>query len=434
MTSIETVGLLGLGKMGGPIARHLIARGFKVIGYDSAPRDDLGFEVKPLDVQDTAGLRESLRGVDAVVSCLPYHLNIDVAEGELLILVGPSGSGKSTLLRMIVGLEDITSGDLLIGGQRMNDKAPRAPVTVRMATVDDVELLHRFSVDLSTYEDEPDAVTSTPQTLARDGFGKNPQFAALIAMLPLTAAAVAARLNRNLLLWLLLAAAIVGPVALVVAQIQSGWQPGLSANLWVTVAVTLVAFGGLCAVRPVGYRLGALLLPYLALVAILAIASSGAPNAEGPVLVEGAWFSVHVVMAVASYATLTLAAIAGAAVLLQERALKRRSQFGWAERVLPPFAEAEALQIQLLTLAAVLMAAALASGAANEVLETGKLLAFTHKILLSFLAFALVIVLLVMHQRTGLRGRYAARWLLVGYLLLILAYPGVKFVRDVLIG
>jgi GNAT superfamily N-acetyltransferase len=63
----------------------------------------------------------------------------------------------------------------------MKDKAPIAPVTVRMATVDDVELLHRFSVDLSTYEDEPDAITSSPQTLARDGFGKDPQFAALIA-------------------------------------------------------------------------------------------------------------------------------------------------------------------------------------------------------------------------------------------------------------
>ncbi|HEY4164269.1 MAG TPA: cytochrome c biogenesis protein CcsA, partial [Dongiaceae bacterium] len=134
------------------------------------------------------------------------------------------------------------------------------------------------------------------------------------------------------------------------------------------------------------------------------------------------------------YATLTLAAIAGAAVLVQERALKRHAQFGWSGRVLPPFAEAEALQIQLLTLAAILMAAALASGAANEVMETGRVLAFTHKILLSFLAFALIVVLLVMHQRTGMRGRYAARWLLVGYLLLILAYPGVKFVRDVLIG
>src|SRR5690348_4541091 len=54
-------------------------------------------------------------------------------------------------------------------------------IKVRAATVDDVDVLHRFSVDLATYEDEPDAVTSTPQTLARDGFGENPQFAALIA-------------------------------------------------------------------------------------------------------------------------------------------------------------------------------------------------------------------------------------------------------------
>ena len=54
-------------------------------------------------------------------------------------------------------------------------------IKVRPATVDDVELLHEFSVDLSTYEDEPHAVTASPQILARDGFGKDPQFAALIA-------------------------------------------------------------------------------------------------------------------------------------------------------------------------------------------------------------------------------------------------------------
>ncbi|MEV7395929.1 saccharopine dehydrogenase C-terminal domain-containing protein [Aeromicrobium sp. NPDC092404] len=77
---INQVAVFGLGKVGELVAVMLGESGFKVIGYDSAPRDDLGFEVKPLDVQDTAGLRESLRGVDAVVSCLPYHLNIDVAE------------------------------------------------------------------------------------------------------------------------------------------------------------------------------------------------------------------------------------------------------------------------------------------------------------------------------------------------------------------
>ena len=261
-----------------------------------------------------------------------------------------------------------------------------------------------------------------------------PQLAALVAMLPLTAAAVAARLGRNLLLWLLLAAALAGPAALVVSQISTGWQSGLSANLWAGVAATLLAFGVLCLIRPGAYRLGALLLPYLALSAILAIAFSSAPNAEGAVVLAGAWFSMHVVLAIASYATLTLAAIAGTAVLLQERALKRRAHLGWTGRTLPPLAEAEGMQIRLLAWSAGLMAAALATGAANEVIETGQLLALTHKILLAFLAFALIVALLLLHQRTGLRGRHAARWLLVGYLLLLLAYPGVKFVKDVLIG
>src|SRR3954464_3671737 len=52
-------------------------------------------------------------------------VTIDVADGEFVILVGPSGCGKSTLLRMIVGLEDITGGDMIIGGKRVNDLAPR---------------------------------------------------------------------------------------------------------------------------------------------------------------------------------------------------------------------------------------------------------------------------------------------------------------------
>jgi multiple sugar transport system ATP-binding protein len=51
--------------------------------------------------------------------------NLDVHDGELMILVGPSGSGKSTALRMVAGLEDISSGELKIGGQVVNDKAPK---------------------------------------------------------------------------------------------------------------------------------------------------------------------------------------------------------------------------------------------------------------------------------------------------------------------
>src|ERR1035441_3102592 len=53
------------------------------------------------------------------------ELDLDVAEGELMVLVGPSGSGKTTALRMVAGLEDITSGTLRMGGKTVNDLPPK---------------------------------------------------------------------------------------------------------------------------------------------------------------------------------------------------------------------------------------------------------------------------------------------------------------------
>jgi multiple sugar transport system ATP-binding protein len=59
-------------------------------------------------------------GFEAVKS-----VDLNIGDGEFMILVGPSGCGKSTALRMIAGLEDITEGDLIIGGERVNDLPPR---------------------------------------------------------------------------------------------------------------------------------------------------------------------------------------------------------------------------------------------------------------------------------------------------------------------
>jgi multiple sugar transport system ATP-binding protein len=52
-------------------------------------------------------------------------MSLEVRDGEFMILVGPSGSGKSTALRMVAGLEDITDGELKIGGELVNDRAPK---------------------------------------------------------------------------------------------------------------------------------------------------------------------------------------------------------------------------------------------------------------------------------------------------------------------
>jgi multiple sugar transport system ATP-binding protein len=64
-------------------------------------------------------VRKSYGSVDVI-----HGIDLDLAQGEFVVFVGPSGCGKSTLLRMIAGLEDISSGELRIGGARMNEVLP----------------------------------------------------------------------------------------------------------------------------------------------------------------------------------------------------------------------------------------------------------------------------------------------------------------------
>src|SRR3978361_1773537 len=54
-----------------------------------------------------------------------HGVSVEIEDGEFVILVGPSGCGKSTLLRMIAGLENITGGEIAIGGRVVNDVAPK---------------------------------------------------------------------------------------------------------------------------------------------------------------------------------------------------------------------------------------------------------------------------------------------------------------------
>jgi multiple sugar transport system ATP-binding protein len=54
-----------------------------------------------------------------------HGIDLDIDDGEFVVLVGPSGCGKSTLMRMVAGLEEISGGDLMIGGTRANTLAPQ---------------------------------------------------------------------------------------------------------------------------------------------------------------------------------------------------------------------------------------------------------------------------------------------------------------------
>jgi multiple sugar transport system ATP-binding protein len=66
------------------------------------------------NVRKRFGITEVLHGV-----------SVEIEDGEFVILVGPSGCGKSTLLRMIAGLENISDGEIAIGGRVVNNVAPK---------------------------------------------------------------------------------------------------------------------------------------------------------------------------------------------------------------------------------------------------------------------------------------------------------------------
>jgi ABC-type uncharacterized transport system permease subunit len=233
--------------------------------------------------------------------------------------------------------------------------------------------------------------------------------------------------------WILLAVAVAGPVAFVAVQQGATWRTGVATALWLAIAVTMLLFAVLAAVQPVARRLSPLLLGYLFVLGVLATLWLNEPERPLSGLAPPAWLQAHILVSMIAYGLLTLAAVAGAAVVLQERALKKKRPTSFT-RLLPAVAEGEALQERLLAASAVVLAVAVVTGATLTWRETGVLLKPDHKTVLVLATFAVILVLQWLHFRHGLSGRRAARTILVAYLLLTLGYVGVKFVTDVLIG
>ncbi len=239
--------------------------------------------------------------------------------------------------------------------------------------------------------------------------------------------------RRDGTFWVLLLVALAGPGAYCLASLQGAWQTGLAAAIWVSVAASLLVFVITCRVAGEAWRLTPVLLPYLLVLAVFALVLGQGPQGGGLSGASDRWLLVHIVISIATYALCTLAAVCAMAVFLQERALKRKQPTNFTRR-LPSVVDAEALQVRLLTLSEVVLGLGIISGMSKLYIDAGQLLAFDHKTLLSLLAFAVIGLLLFLHHRSGMRGRRAARVVLLAYLLLSLAYPGVKFVTDVLIG
>ena len=258
--------------------------------------------------------------------------------------------------------------------------------------------------------------------------------AALVALVP----AAVLPLRREAggpdpLFWAAVAVAVAGPGAYSLVLLGGGWPTGLAPALWVSIAVSMVLFAILTLVSREAWRLRPLLLPYLILLGLIATVWGRVPAQAALTAAPDAWLGIHIAASVATYGLCTLAAVAAAAAFVQERALKGKRPTALS-RVLPSISDASLLQVRLLAVSEAVLALGIATGMARDYLSSGQWLHFDHKTLLAGLAFLVIGAVLVLHHRSGLRGQRAARLVLLAYLLLTLAYPGVKFVTDVLIG
>ena len=145
---------------------------------------------------------------------------------------------------------------------------------------------------------------------------------ALISLAPVTLVAYRRDAALDAMFWLTCLVALAGPLALVSVLFSGTWQTNLSASLWMTIAVSMALFAVFCRVQRGAWRLAPLLGPYLVILGLIATASSHAPSQAVLAGVESWWIKSHILVSVTTYALVTLAAIAGLAVLLQERALK----------------------------------------------------------------------------------------------------------------
>lgn len=255
---------------------------------------------------------------------------------------------------------------------------------------------------------------------------------ALAALMPAALLPFTGRGRDDALFRAALVFAVAGPTLWAGVLLAGEWRTGLTAALAVTIAASTAIFALIALLTRHAWRLASLLMPYLILLGLLGSAVSGStarPMAGGaPAL----WIDLHILVSVLTYALLTLAAVAALGAFIQEGALKRKRPTTLS-RLLPSVADGEALSGRLLAASEAVLGLGLLTGMATLYFETGVLLRLDHKTLLSLIAFVLIGALLLGSNVCGIRGRMAARVILAAYLLLSLAYLGVKFVSQVLL-
>lgn len=199
----------------------------------------------------------------------------------------------------------------------------------------------------------------------------------------------------------------------------------ISAIVWLTVAIY---WTGNLVYKVEGLQ--ALMLPAAAISVLLPLlfpVPRALPNTESAV------FKAHLVIALLAYSFFTIASLHVLLMALLERRL-HGGNLPFGLQKLPPLLTMEKLLFRIIAAGFVLLTLTLGSGIVFSEELFGKAMRFNHKTVFGILSWLIFAALLGGRQLYGWRGRIAVRWTLAGFLMLVLAYVGSKFVLEVLLG
>jgi ABC-type uncharacterized transport system permease subunit len=208
-------------------------------------------------------------------------------------------------------------------------------------------------------------------------------------------------------------------------ELRFGFAPALSIMMFIGVALYWVEslFYAVEGMQPLVLTLAAAAAPLPALFPGLASSGAYAATAE---------FKLHLALAMIAYGLFLIAVLHAALMSLAERQLHRRGTVAFPN--LPPLLTLEALLFRMIGAAFLFLTATLITGIAFSETLFGRALRFDHKTVFAVASWLIFAWLLAGRWRYGWRGRTALRWTLSGFVTLLLAYVGSRFVLEVLLG
>jgi len=201
---------------------------------------------------------------------------------------------------------------------------------------------------------------------------------------------------------------------------------GASVSVIIWLAALIYWIGGFF------YRLEGLQVFVLGCAAVLVLLPLVLPSVKPLTHTDLPAFRAHLIIALAGFSLFTIACLQALMMALLERRLRQGPLPAFLQS-LPPLLTMERLLFRIVAVGFVLLTLTLASGMLFSEELFGKPLRFTHKVVFAVVAWFIFAALLAGRRIYGWRGRVALRWTLAGFLSLVLAYIGTKFVLEILL-